>query len=90
MAGSLVCAGWRVQPEHRDEKTGGHAACSYQSVQSLHASQKQLGEELVSAVGKGESARVLELIASGADVDTRNHEVRLMFEAWTLTPTFGL
>ncbi len=39
------------------------------------ASQEQLEKELVKAVQDGEFARVQELIASGADVETRNPKV---------------
>jgi hypothetical protein len=39
------------------------------------ASHKVLGEELIKAVAVGDVARVQELIASGADVETRNPEV---------------
>ncbi len=42
------------------------------------ASQKALGKELIRAVTVGEPARVQELIASGADVETRNPEVSFM------------
>jgi hypothetical protein len=41
-------------------------------------SQEQLGKELLKAVDKGQLARVQELIASGADVKTRNPDVSFM------------
>ncbi len=42
------------------------------SMQARHASQKQLGKQLLRAVHAGETARARELIASGADVETRH------------------
>ncbi len=73
-------AGWRVRPEYGDEQAGGHVmlCCHPSSMQGMLVSQKALGKELMRAVAVGETARVQELIASGADVETRNPEVGFM------------
>jgi hypothetical protein len=52
--------------------------CIYPFKACRLASQKALEKELIRAVAVGETARVQELIASGADVETRNPEVGFM------------
>ncbi len=51
------------------------------------AKQKALGKELIRAIAVGETALVHELIASGADVETRDPEVgfMLMHCRWVLS-----
>ncbi len=65
-------------------RAGGHVLLCCHS--SMLTSQKALGKELMRAVAVGETARVQELIASGADVETRNPEVGFML---TLGVTLG-
>ncbi len=47
-------------------------------MQAELAPQEHLGKEVLRAVESGKSARVRELIASGADVNTRNFNVGFM------------